>query len=389
MKIKQRKLRKEAKQRQVAIRRAIEEHQNKRIKETVSKFSTDGVEPFVSPKVEGLDDLDRPEPGKSNSDTQLSKDSTPELFWVYEPEDLDDFTVDEVKQIWNRRSELCGSKEAAAEALAILEVAEGLVKTYQGWQVYINKPEIVELLVPYLSDDSEHSYIKLIEENALTRDQVLNLNHEDLQAAWDNRPESFSSIEAACQALTLLRNKSGISEISSWQDLLDFPEIKKLKEHLPNEDKLEQTAIHADAMPSGLEFADLRKHASGKLTIREGQSSFRRSVIQNYFGACCITGTSVSDVLEAAHISPYSGAHSNRLDNSLCLRVDIHRLFDRFLLSIEPDSGLVKLGKSLIDDHYYGNLEGVPAVKGKVEASQYLLSQHYRTFFNRNYKTGN
>lgn len=51
-----------------------------------------------------------------------------------------------------------------------------------------------------------------------------------------------------------------------------------------------------------------------------------------------MTGESTLDVLEAAHIVPYtdlSGSHE--VTNGMLLRSDFHRLFDRGLVSVTPD----------------------------------------------------
>jgi len=47
-----------------------------------------------------------------------------------------------------------------------------------------------------------------------------------------------------------------------------------------------------------------------------------------------VTGRDVVEVLQAAHIDPYSGTPSNRVQNGLLLRADIHDLFGRGLLWI-------------------------------------------------------
>jgi putative restriction endonuclease len=41
--------------------------------------------------------------------------------------------------------------------------------------------------------------------------------------------------------------------------------------------------------------------------------------------------------LEAAHIQPYVDETSNHPQNGLCLRVDLHRLFDEGLITIAED----------------------------------------------------
>ena len=42
-------------------------------------------------------------------------------------------------------------------------------------------------------------------------------------------------------------------------------------------------------------------------------------------------------VLEAAHIRPYSQEGDHSFKNGLCLRSDIHRLFDRGYVTVDPD----------------------------------------------------
>lgn len=71
-----------------------------------------------------------------------------------------------------------------------------------------------------------------------------------------------------------------------------------------------------------------RHVANRAIAYRRGQSVFRRDLMYAYSSVCAVTGTTASDVLEAAHIYPYRGAHTNRVDNGLLLRADIHTLFD-------------------------------------------------------------
>lgn len=67
---------------------------------------------------------------------------------------------------------------------------------------------------------------------------------------------------------------------------------------------------------------------------RDGQSVFRETILAVYGGKCAISGSSVRAVLEAAHIVPYVDRRSNIITNGLCLRADIHRLYDRNLIRI-------------------------------------------------------
>jgi len=69
---------------------------------------------------------------------------------------------------------------------------------------------------------------------------------------------------------------------------------------------------------------------------REGQQQFRSAIIAAY-GRCAITGCEDEAVLQAAHVIPYVDVRSNVLRNGICLRADIHCLYDRDLVRIHGD----------------------------------------------------
>lgn len=86
--------------------------------------------------------------------------------------------------------------------------------------------------------------------------------------------------------------------------------------------------------------------------IREGQQKFRDQILNTYGHSCCISGCKVIDVLEAAHITPYNGPDSNVINNGLCLRSDLHKLWDKYLIAINPDSYKVELSSKLKGTDY-------------------------------------
>jgi putative restriction endonuclease len=69
---------------------------------------------------------------------------------------------------------------------------------------------------------------------------------------------------------------------------------------------------------------------------RLGQSSFKAVVLDAYHRRCAISGTHIPPVLQAAHIRPVTAGGEHRLDNGLLLRSDIHTLFDRGYLGVDP-----------------------------------------------------
>jgi putative restriction endonuclease len=69
---------------------------------------------------------------------------------------------------------------------------------------------------------------------------------------------------------------------------------------------------------------------------RLGQSAFKAVVLDAYHRRCAISGTHIPPVLQAAHIRPVTAGGEHRLDNGLLLRSDIHTLFDRGYLGVDP-----------------------------------------------------
>jgi putative restriction endonuclease len=69
---------------------------------------------------------------------------------------------------------------------------------------------------------------------------------------------------------------------------------------------------------------------------RLGQNTFKAKVLAAYSRRCSITGDKIKPVLQAAHIRPLPAGGEHRLDNGLLLRSDVHTLFDRGYLGIDP-----------------------------------------------------
>lgn len=69
---------------------------------------------------------------------------------------------------------------------------------------------------------------------------------------------------------------------------------------------------------------------------RLGQQSFKAVVLGAYSRRCAITGNKVQPVLQAAHIRPLPKGGEHRVDNGLLLKSDVHILFDRGYLGVDP-----------------------------------------------------
>jgi hypothetical protein len=88
-----------------------------------------------------------------------------------------------------------------------------------------------------------------------------------------------------------------------------------------------------------------------EILARRGQPKFRSDLFAAYDAACCVTGSKVSELLEAAHIDAHSDGGNYQVTNGLLLRSDIHTLFDRYLLCID-EYNRIRLSKTLINSEY-------------------------------------
>lgn len=103
---------------------------------------------------------------------------------------------------------------------------------------------------------------------------------------------------------------------------------------------------------------DARVWAMRAVAQRRGQPLFRARLMDAYGSRCAITGCTAVEVLEAAHVLPYRGDHTHRVDNGLLLRADLHTLFDCQLLWITPEHTVALAPALLATD--YAALEGKP-----------------------------
>jgi len=96
---------------------------------------------------------------------------------------------------------------------------------------------------------------------------------------------------------------------------------------------LESLLLHSQAptLVPGPVFGDPRLVAP-----RLGQQAFKAVVLTAYQRRCAITGAKIQPTLQAAHIRPVSCNGQNRVDNGLLLRSDIHTLFDRGYIGVDP-----------------------------------------------------
>lgn len=96
---------------------------------------------------------------------------------------------------------------------------------------------------------------------------------------------------------------------------------------------------------------DERQRTNVVRVRRKDQQKFREALKEAFEGKCAITQCDVEGALDAAHIFPYRGPQTDCVWNGILLRLDLHRLFDSYLLTIDPVEGQVYLEESLMNSY--------------------------------------
>jgi hypothetical protein len=143
-----------------------------------------------------------------------------------------------------------------------------------------------------------------------------------------------------------------------WE-LADVGDKKLRPRQVVTPQAVELDAARENAVREGVfePTEDARRRTMQALVLREGQMQFRRGLLDEYAGACAISGCNVEALLEAAHIIPYLGPHTNDVSNGLLLRADLHKLFDLHMFRIDPQTHTVHLCDELKISEY-ASMEG-------------------------------
>ncbi|MGB3698799.1 MAG: HNH endonuclease signature motif containing protein [Gordonia sp. (in: high G+C Gram-positive bacteria)] len=172
-------------------------------------------------------------------------------------------------------------------------------------------------------------------------------------AAWNDKPyvrripiEVVSEEPKVDITWTTLANGAGITAKPSNGQIL-VPEGGE--EYLRT--LFADGADQSDDTTEPTDYPDTRATITATIKQRRGQQQFRQKLLAAYDNRCAITGSQVVDVLEAAHIRPYRGSHSHRVQNGILLRSDLHTLFDLHLLTIDENL-VVRMSPEVADSEY-------------------------------------
>ena len=135
--------------------------------------------------------------------------------------------------------------------------------------------------------------------------------------------------------------------------------------------------------PYSPSLVDERRRVLRSIRERRGQSGFRRKLIKRYGPKCMISGCTLLDAVEAAHIWPYRGPDDNHPDNGLLLRADLHTLFDLDFLGIHPETLHVSIAEDARQSGYARFDMKELLIRQEQRPSSQALRNRWRVFSRR------
>lgn len=264
---------------------------------------------------------------------------------------------DALSWFWDRRGQEIPWTETLDERVFLMNRAKGIHKP-KGWRHVLSVRETLSSAYadekPVEHADGSWTY-RYFQEGAdpTSRDRDFT-NRAMLACADDGVPVAVLRQTAASP--TSKYRVLGLARVGQWSEgyftLHGYAEAGAAAATLA---AVNETSI-AEAGTS-ISLEDARRRIEASLVQRQGGRAFRARLLEAYEGRCAVTGCDAIEALEAAHVVPYLGAHTDVLENGILLRADLHTLFDRMLLRIDPLSLRVGLVSALRQTTYAG-LEG-------------------------------
>ncbi len=146
-----------------------------------------------------------------------------------------------------------------------------------------------------------------------------------------------------------------------------------------------------------IEIEDDYKFLEGKDKIRlvktrVNQNEFRQRILASYNEKCCITGISITSLLAASHIIPWSKNKQERLNpkNGICLNNIHDKAFDKGLITITTDfkvklsDAILQKKKEINIQKYFIEYENQPiSLPDRFIPSLEFLEYHHINIFNK------
>jgi predicted restriction endonuclease len=120
-----------------------------------------------------------------------------------------------------------------------------------------------------------------------------------------------------------------------------------------------------------------------KSRVRLNQKDFRDGLLEKFNNKCVVTDEDCIDELEACHIIPINEKECYNIDNGLILTSNLHKTFDKYLWSINPNTLKIEIK----NNKNVGNIKKYESNKINIKLNNDLfnnLNYHYNKFLINN-----
>ena len=170
--------------------------------------------------------------------------------------------------------------------------------------------------------------------------------------------------------LIFLSNHGFLQKNSNGAFYLLSDDVDSVKELLASGSSTGSLGATADSVSANsLLGTDAQSRTYSLVDSRPNQARFRKSVLDSSGSSCLLTSEEVPAALEAAHVRPHHLNGSDHVSNGICLRRDVHKLFDSGHIRISAH-GQVHLSTVLNGSRSYANLPTNIQIPSHVDVDQ-------------------
>ena len=233
----------------------------------------------------------------------------------------------------------------------ILDVLALIAEKFGSYEAYITPFELLKIVIPLAGAKApiDHFAVAIIQHRQGKIDV----------SKWPDCATSSNDKRMAREFLIFLSNygfckresvaKGNVNERYLLTSISkeEVVALHKLKLNYQNPEEAVKI-IRETQIPANVE----RKRVSREVLERPFQSVFRKNILTAFNSTCIITGVSIENVLEASHIIGVEYHGSDKVENGLCLRADIHKLFDSRDLKLLPTGKIILSELAAAKDNY-------------------------------------
>jgi hypothetical protein len=233
----------------------------------------------------------------------------------------------------------------------ILEILKALATRMGSDQAFLTPEELVLVVIPLAGTEAPIG--EYIDSLGKYRQGILDLND------WPNCAPGANDRRMAHEFLRFLANYKVLEKTGESFGGATY--------QLPEASISIVDSFGAVQVPSNSEgaLAEIRSKDASMIVPRESilsrvkarpqQTRFRRDVLLAHRNKCLLTEETIPDALEASHLIPVEEGGSDEAGNGICLRADIHRLFDAGHIKIALD-GTIHRSERLSESRTYSQL---------------------------------